>query len=160
MENYCLDGIGSSSIATELDDEQKSILANLTTLHRLNPGDVLFREGERNSELYVITCGCLAVTRETGNGDYVVLHMLRTNDIAGELGFLDNLEHSATIRAIEASDVYSLRRDQLEGLINDKPLLVYRIMRAIIREVHGILRRMNSQHVELTNYITKQHGRY
>ena len=39
-------------------------------------------------------------------------------------------------------------------------LLVYRVMRAIMREVHGILRRMNVQYVELTNYITKQHGRY
>ena len=33
-------------------------------------------------------------------------------------------------------------------------------MRAIMRTVHGILRRMNTQYVELTNYIAKQHGRY
>ena len=28
------------------------------------------------------------------------------------------------------------------------------------RDWHGILRRMNLQYVEMTNYITKQHGRY
>jgi CRP/FNR family transcriptional regulator, cyclic AMP receptor protein len=33
-------------------------------------------------------------------------------------------------------------------------------MRAIVRTVHSILLRMNLQYVELTNYITKQHGRY
>ena len=33
-------------------------------------------------------------------------------------------------------------------------------MRAIVRSVHAILTRMNLEYVELTNYITKQHGRY
>jgi CRP/FNR family cyclic AMP-dependent transcriptional regulator len=34
------------------------------------------------------------------------------------------------------------------------------VMRAIMRTVHRILRSMNLQYVELTNYIAKQHGRY
>ena len=46
------------------------------------------------------------------------------------------------------------------GKLAGQPLLVYRVMRAIVREVHSILRRMNIQFVELTNYVTKQHGRY
>jgi hypothetical protein len=33
-------------------------------------------------------------------------------------------------------------------------------MRSIMRTVHRILRGMNTQYVELTNYISKQHGRY
>jgi len=33
-------------------------------------------------------------------------------------------------------------------------------MRAIVRRVHAIVLRMNLEYVELTNYITKQHGRY
>jgi CRP/FNR family transcriptional regulator, cyclic AMP receptor protein len=38
--------------------------------------------------------------------------------------------------------------------------LVYRVMRAIMRSVHAIVRRMNNQYVQMTNYITKQRGRY
>jgi len=37
---------------------------------------------------------------------------------------------------------------------------MYAVMRTILRTVHSILRRMNLQYVELSNYITKQHGRY
>ena len=37
---------------------------------------------------------------------------------------------------------------------------VYRVMRAIIRTVHAIQRRLSMQQVELTNYIYKQHGKY
>ena len=45
-------------------------------------------------------------------------------------------------------------------LLHEEPDLVYKVMRAIIRTVHGILRRMNAQYVEMQNYITRQHGRY
>jgi len=118
------------------------------------------REGEVSNELFVIASGGLAVTRDNGAGDWVMLHLLRTHDLAGELGFLDNLEHCATLRANGSTQVFSLSRDKLEGLIATHPEVVYRVMRAIMREVHSILRRMNVQYVEMTNYISKRHGRY
>jgi hypothetical protein len=34
------------------------------------------------------------------------------------------------------------------------------MMQTIVQAVHQILRRMNAQYVEMSNYITKQHGRY
>jgi CRP/FNR family transcriptional regulator, cyclic AMP receptor protein len=100
------------------------------------------------------------VTRVTGTGDAVTLHLLKAGDIAGEMGFLDGDPHSATLRAIGGAEIYSLTRDALEKLLEGHPRLVYNVMRAIVRTVHSILLRMNLQYVELTNYITKQHGRY
>ena len=35
-----------------------------------------------------------------------------------------------------------------------------KVMRAIVREEHRILRGMNTQYMEMSNYISKQHGRY
>jgi hypothetical protein len=40
------------------------------------------------------------------------------------------------------------------------PEVVYRVMRAIVRTVHEIQRRISMQTAELTNYIYKQHGKY
>lgn len=152
--------VKNSSLATELSEVQSAVLAKLVITHKLADGEVLLQEGTRGDELYVIVSGSLAVTRETGNGDWVVLHVLRAHDLVGELGFLDDLEHSATVRAIGPTEVFGFKRAQLEGLIDSEPHIVYLIMRAVVREVHGKLRRMNIQHVELSNYISKQHGRY
>jgi CRP-like cAMP-binding protein len=152
--------VRTSPLVAELNEEQKAILADLVTCRSLADGEVLLREGDVSNELHVIAAGGLAVTRDTGNGDWVVIHVLRPRDLAGELGFLDDTEHSATLRAMGPTQVFSLRRDKLEGLLGTQPAIVYRVMRSIMREVHGILRRMNVQYVELTNYITKQHGRY
>jgi len=160
MANTCAEMVRTSPLVAELNEEQKAILADLVTCRSLGDSEVLLREGEVSNELHIIAAGSLAVTRDTGNGDWVVIHVLRPHDMAGELGFLDDTEHSATLRAMGPTQIFSLRRDKLEELIDTQPLIVYRVMRAIMREVHGILRRMNVQYVELTNYITKQHGRY
>ena len=90
----------------------------------------------------------------------MTLQLLRKGDIAGEMGFIDGREHSATLRAVGATEIYSLRRKDLESLLDSHPKMVYRVMRAIMRTVHAILLRMNVEFVELNNYIMKQHGRY
>lgn len=76
------------------------------------------------------------------------------------MGFIDGLGHSATLRAIGPTSVFSLARDRFEPLLESNPHLVFSVMRAIIRGVHTTLRRMNLQQVELSNYISHQHGRY
>jgi CRP-like cAMP-binding protein len=152
--------VSDSPLAAELDKAQCVLLAEQVTTLSLQDGEILIREGDVGSELYVLVSGSLAVTRETGNSDWIALHLLRPKDMAGELGFLDGLAHSATLRAVGATEIYSLKRERLEDLLLLQPRLVYLVMRAIVREVHGILRRMNVQYVELSNYINKQHGRY
>ncbi|MBP8902290.1 MAG: cyclic nucleotide-binding domain-containing protein, partial [Thiobacillaceae bacterium] len=116
--------------------------------------------GKVDNRLHLVIDGNVAVTRKTTGEDWVVLHILRKGELAGELGFIDGQEHSATLRAIGPARVFSLERNRFESLLESNPLLVYRVMRAIIRGVHNTLRRMNVQQMEMTNYITRQHGRY
>jgi hypothetical protein len=46
----------------------------------------------------------------------------------------------------------------LESLLEREPVIVYRVMRAILRVVHVVINRM-AMH-ELTNYLYKVHGKY
>ena len=154
------DIVAKSPLGKELESGDARTLAAAMSTRRLADGELLIEEGRTDDELHLIVSGALAVTRNAAGGRWVVLHLLRQGDIAGEMGFLDGREHSATLRATGETRIYSLRRQALESLIQAHPLLVYRIMRAIVRSVHAILLRMNLEYVELTNYITKQHGRY
>ncbi len=160
VDEQTFDMVRHSPLAVELTDEQCQVLANIVDVHELKDGDVLIREGHVDNKLYVIVEGMLAVIKEISPGDWVTLHILKTGDLAGEMGFVDGMEHSATLRSIGNTKVFSLEREAFESLIEGHALLVYRVMRAIIRSVHAIVHRMNAQYVELTNYITKQHGRY
>ena len=152
--------VKTSPLGAELTPDQCQRLAQVATAMGLETGMFLLEEGHRDDMIHVVSKGILEVVTNTGGGEWVTLQVLRPGDMAGELGFIDDVAHSAAIRAATNTEVFSLSRANLEAVLHEDPDLVYKVMRAIIRTVHGILRRMNAQYVEMQNYITHQHGRY
>ncbi len=151
----------NSVLAAELSDEECALLSSLITVTDLADGQVLVKEGDSDSHIHVVVDGVLAVARQSlPDGKWVNLHVLTKGDLAGELAFVDGNPHDAALRATGPVKVFSLERGKLESLLEHHPWIVYRVMRAIFRVVHGILNRMAVQTTELTNYIYKQHGKY
>ena len=151
--------VRGSAIGSELSDAECAILAGVITRRTLKNEEILIEEDQVDQRLYVIVSGALEVCRHSG-GDWVSLHVLKTGDLAGELGFIDGQPHSASLRSIGPTEVFILERRQFESLLEGHPKVIYAVMRTILRTAHAILRRMNLQYIELSNYITKQHGRY
>ncbi len=144
----------------DITDDECGILTAAFQLKKIAAGEILLREGEQDDALYIVVDGDLLATRDAGGGEYVILSHLKPGDIAGAMGFIDGNSHSATLRASKNSHVLTLHRDVLEGMVDTHPLLVYKVMKMIIRSVHQTLLRMNRQFVEMNNYIMKEHGRY
>ena len=155
-----MDAIKASPLGDELSDAQCELLAGVMTACGIKDRAFLIEEGQKDDTLHVLTKGNMEALVKTAGGEQVGLHILREGDILGELGFLDGVEHSASLRAMGNCELLRLDRDSFEGLLDQDPDLVYKVMRAIVRTVHRILRNMNFQQMELTNYIAKQHGRY
>ncbi|HEX7271442.1 MAG TPA: cyclic nucleotide-binding domain-containing protein [Casimicrobiaceae bacterium] len=155
-----LDALRQSRLAAELSDEQCSVLSDLVTLRDLRDGEVLVKEGEADNHLYVIVHGLLRVAKNLGSPEEVTLFTIGAGDFADELSFMDGTQHYASLLAAGETRVLGLEREKLESLLTARPDIVYRVMRAIIRAVHQIQRRLSMHSVELTNYIYKQHGRY
>ena len=136
--NGTVDQAWQSSLGKELTKEEVIALAEIMTPKSLADGDYLISEA----------------------GEETSLAVLREGDLAGELSFVDGTEHTVGLRALCDTVVLSLARADFEKVIEENPQLVYKVMRAVARSAHGIVRRMNSQFVELSNYVYKQHGRY
>ena len=155
-----MEALRGSRLGAELTAEQAGILAGLLAFRDLAPGEVLVAEGTSDDHLYVIVRGSLGVIRNAGTPGQVTLLTLTAGDLVGELSFLDETPHYASLVAAGAARVFGLERAKLESLLATHPEIVYRVMRAIVRTVHEIQRRISMQTTELTNYITKQHGKY
>lgn len=150
-----------SALAAELTPEQSAILADLIAVRDLKDDEVLVEEGATDDQLYVVVSGALAVSKRIQpGGKWLNLQVLTKGDLAGELAFMGEDPRYAALRAAGPTRILCLRRDKLESLLDREPLIVYRVMRAIFRVVHGLLHRMALQANELTNYIFKQHGKY
>jgi CRP-like cAMP-binding protein len=155
-----LEGLSSSRLAVELNDEERRTLAAAMSLRDLKQGEVLVREGSADDHLYVVVSGVLGVVKGTGLEEEVTLNAIRPGNVVGELSFLDGATRYASLVALSDTRVLGLARSDLEGLLETQPKVVYHVMRAIVRVVHEIQRRMSMQTAELTNYLYKTHGRY
>jgi len=154
------DALRSTRLAAELSENELQLLANLATLRDLKQGEVLADEGAVDNHLYAILSGTLGVVKSHGTPGEVTINTLSAGDFMNEMGFMDGSEAYASKVALGATRVLALEREKLESLIDAHPRIVYRVMRAIIRGVHEIQRRLSMQQAELSNYIYKQHGRY
>ena len=155
-----MEALRGSRLGAELSEEEARILASHLAFRDLAPGEVLVGEGTSDNHLYVIVRGSLGVVRNAGKAGQVHLLTLTAGDLVGELSFLDETPHYASLVAAGATRVFGLEREKLESLLPSHPEVVYRVMRAIVRTVHEIQRRISMQTTELTNYIYKQHGKY
>ena len=154
------EAIRSSPLGADLSEAQCGMLAEVCAAICLDAGATLLEEGHSDDTLYVVSAGRLEVVKPTGGGDSVTLQLLHRGDMAGILGFVDGVAHSAGIRALTQCELIAIERGSIERLLERDPRLVYQLMRAVVRAAHRILGRMNAQFVEMSNYISHQHGRY
>jgi CRP-like cAMP-binding protein len=155
-----VEDIMESPLGHGLSKDQCETLAGVVGSIGLKKGVSLLEEGHSDDTLYVVSSGSLEVIKPTGGGDAITLQVLHKGDMAGILGFVDGIPHSAGIRALKRCELIVLDRKSFEQLLKKNPQIVYQVMRSIVRVAHRILGRMNAQFVEMSNYISKQHGRY
>jgi len=149
-----------SSLGEELSAEEAGVLSSLLISRELVDGEFLINEGTTDDSLHVLLSGKLEVVKLTAGARLASLAVLGEGDLAGELSFIDGHQHTVSLRAMCDSQVLSLNREVFENIVDKEPQLVYKVMRAIARSTHRIVHRMNSDFIELNNYIFKQHGRY
>lgn len=151
--------LSMSSLAGDLTVAECQALAGIMIERSLRDGEYLIREGESNDALYIVTAGALEAIKRIGEHEES-LAVVAPGGLAGGMGFVDGQEHSADLRALGDASVLVLSREDLEAELSHNPRLVYKVMRAVVRHAHNIVRRMNDQFMQLTSYIHRQNGRY
>jgi len=162
-EEMILQALRNSTLSEELRDSEVELLASFITLREYKAGDSILKPGdtELKDTLLILGSGDVEATA-IASGEKMTLHLLQPGDLAGIIGFVGGnvMQISASVVAKTDSKVLLLDRVRFESLLNTNPAIVYYVMRGIVRNVHGIVRRMNMQSVEMNNYMFKQGGRY
>jgi CRP/FNR family cyclic AMP-dependent transcriptional regulator len=157
-----MDTLRISIVTDELSDDEVKIIEPMFDVQEYESGDVIVQPGDAQPDnLYVLAHGDIEMKIKSDDGESTI-HVLKPGDLAGMITFVGGAsEHiSASLQAIGATKVLCLERGKFEGLINSHPMIVYRVMRGVARNLHGIVRRENSQSAELKNYIYRANGRY
>lgn len=162
-DNLIMTVLRNSDITSELRDAEIEALAGIMSVHEYKAGEYLLKPGDNRMEktLMILAEGEVEATAAV-RGEKATLHLLQPGDIAGIITFVggDATQISATVLVKKPSKIILLERSRFESLLNTNPAINYYVMRGLVRHVHGIVRRMNMQSVEMTNYIHRTGGRY
>lgn len=150
----CINCIRASALGAELTDEQLHTLRDVVEVHMLSKGEILISEGECDDHLYAIASGELEICRASDRGREISLQRLGPGSLTGELGFLEGLKRTATVRAKQDVCIVSLHRDRLEGLLAVDPWLAYRIMRAVVRSAHGTVGNLDTAYADFVRFVS------
>jgi len=137
----------------DLTDSELEVMAKITSQKNFKTGETIFKESEESQSLYVIRSGEVKASVSAPNGEVFTLTMLKDGDIFGQMSFIDGRPRSATIIAASDVDTIVMEKSDFEGIIDDNPRLIHKIMGKIVLNVHSILRGMNARYMEMINYM-------
>ena len=108
--------------------------------------------------LWAVLRGRCEVVRLCGNGNDQQLAILEPGGIFGEMSFLHEAPHSATVRALTQVDTVHLTPDAFEELKSRNIEAAYAITSNLVQLLSDRLRRMDTWTCELVN--KSENGRH
>jgi CRP-like cAMP-binding protein len=100
-------------------------------------GEVIFKEGDIGNVMYVIHSGKVRITKKTDTGD-IMLAILDTGEIFGDMALFDRLPRSATATAMGEARILSIDKKKLFSTISRDPTLVFKTLESMSRRIRKL----------------------
>ncbi|MCB4756569.1 MAG: cyclic nucleotide-binding domain-containing protein [Elusimicrobia bacterium] len=118
-----LERLKSLKIFADIAPASLTLLGQDMVEKTYGPGTVILKEGEESGSLYLIAAGSVSVEKKLGDegARSKIVARLEAEEFFGEMSFLENASHSATIVAQEETHIFLLPRSAVEDLIKKDP---------------------------------------
>lgn len=132
-----------TEIFDNLTNTQLELVASVCEMATYNQGEILLKEHESSTELYVIARGGVEIVMnpsfvdtEQGKYESVVLTELRQGQVFGEVALVDEGIRSATARVSQDNTMLlKIPRDRLMFLCDTYPDLGYKVMKNVAADL-------------------------
>ena len=112
--------LSRTGILAYMDDEARQGLSSYGYVVATVPGEILIREGEVNTHLYIVLNGVFNITTEL-QGKEVHLDTVGPGDCLGEVAIFNPDRASATVRSLEAGQLWAIDVESLQRFLTDWP---------------------------------------
>jgi CRP-like cAMP-binding protein len=110
-------------------------MAEVAYLRTYRKGEIICEKGEPGDALFVTRSGKVRVYTTDESGHEVALHIYGPGSFFGELALLDGLPRSASVDALEQSDILVLPREEFLAQLEAHPHIILHIIRAITKRL-------------------------
>lgn len=147
-----VDSLKRVELLVGLTDEQLAHVAEISQQRFCDAGEVIVREREPSSEIYIIHSGNVQVDLATGRitaetlaapGPQTLI-TLGQGQIFGEMSLIDMGPRSATVRCTsDGTELYVIRRNDFVRLCDQDTDIGYKVMRNLAADLSFKLRHRN-----------------
>lgn len=92
---------------------------------------VAYRPGDPSDAIFVIKSGRIKICKITEDGREIILNLLKTGDIFGEMAFLEDQMRDTFAEALDDTNVLIFKKPELLQLIKRRPAITYRLAKVI-----------------------------
>ncbi|MEW6193736.1 MAG: Crp/Fnr family transcriptional regulator [Bacteroidota bacterium] len=124
-------------IFSDLDDVTIEKIEKIGTRKSYKKNDVILMEDEVGSALFVIANGKVKVARSSNDGREVILTILSESDFFGEMAILDGQTRSATVTAIEDSELFLIQRNDFITLLREHPEISLSLLQELTKRLRS-----------------------
>ena len=130
--------LSSVSIFSSLDGTELDALLEVTTTKRVDAKEVLCRKGDPGNQLYGVLSGRLKVMAHGKDGRELVFGVMSRRDEIGEIALVDSEPRSATVVALERSELLTLHRRELLPFLERHPTVAIRLAAVLASRVRRL----------------------
>ncbi len=123
------------SIFGECTERELDAIAAGLTESKAAAGEVIFREGDEGSELYIVKRGLVTIGLRTADGNEKELARFQAGNFFGEMSIVDDAPRSATCRALEESVLYRMHERDYYHVLETHPRAAIKIMYKMLNTI-------------------------
>ena len=130
----------------DLDASELGELDRITNVIACQPGQMLYRPGEKSSMLFLLKSGRVQLYHLSADGRKLIIAMLEPDACFGGIPLTGDDQHQSFAEAVEDSLVYMMHRADVEQLLAQKP----GAMRALLQIVGQRCTQLETRLVDTT----------
>lgn len=130
-----------------LHPDQIQALLSICKREFFGKDEVVITEGSKEHALFVITKGKVRITLGNDSEESMELIDLGVGETLGEVSLLIDAPHSATVTALESTEVITFTRKSLAALMADYPELAAEVWHRLAQSLSGRLRHSNERYL-------------
>ncbi|MEI7812732.1 MAG: Crp/Fnr family transcriptional regulator [Ignavibacteria bacterium] len=124
-------------IFAELDQETLEKISSIGKRKIYEKDTVILMEEDSGSALFVIISGKVKVSRTNNEGREVILTLLGERDFFGEMAILDGLKRSASVIALQQSELFIIQRYDFLNLLKSYPEVSISLLQELTLRLRG-----------------------
>ena len=123
-----LDFLSSVSIFSDLSDSELGNIQTLCQTRKYPKNSMIILEEEMGDVVFIVMSGTVKITRVNDEGKEVILAMLGSGEVFGEMAILDGESRSANALAQENCEVVTINREEFLNLIKTNNKVALNLM--------------------------------